>query len=87
MTNKLKFDFTKHAEDVIKEREIPLEFIKRAVLDPDLIMPDASDINLEHKLKKITERDNRILRVVINKNSDPMRIITVFFDRSMRGKL
>ncbi|MFH0977030.1 MAG: DUF4258 domain-containing protein [Spirochaetota bacterium] len=87
MINHLKFDFTKHAEDVIKERRISLEFIERTILDPDLIENDISDINLEHRLKKIPEHEYRVLRIILNKNSDPLRIVTVFFDRSMRGKL
>ena len=39
-----------------------------------------------HFLKKITEYDDRWLRVVMNINEKPYRYVTVFFDRRMRGR-
>jgi hypothetical protein len=31
--------------------------------------------------------DNRVLRVIYNKTVDPAAVITVYFDRRMKGKL
>ena len=42
---------------------------------------------LKHALRRIPEYDDRILRVVYNETSEPWRVVTVFFDRTMRGKL
>jgi hypothetical protein len=35
----------------------------------------------------IEEFDRRVLRVVVNQNAVPVRIVTVYFDRTMKGKL
>jgi len=83
----LKFELSKHAADVIRERNIPVEFIERVIDNPELKEPDATDDELEHYLSRIFEYDSRVLRVIINKYSVPKRVITAFFDRTMRGKL
>ena len=83
----MKYELTKHAEDVIRERNIPTEYIDMVINNPELKESDTCDIELEHYMSRIREYDNRILRVIINKNCNPIRVITVYFDRSMRGKL
>ena len=83
----MKYRLTDHAEYVLKEREIPVEYMERALFKPELICDDKEDSTLEHRLRKIEENDNRVLRVVFNKTVDPIAIITVYFDRSMKGKL
>ena len=55
--------------------------------NPQLIETDPMDSELEHRLRKIDEFDNRVLRVIINPKNDPIRVITLFFDRGMRNKL
>ena len=35
----------------------------------------------------IAERGNRVLRGPVNVTSDPWRVVSAFFDRSMRGEL
>jgi hypothetical protein len=45
------------------------------------------DPELELRFARITERENRVLRVVVNPSVDPIDVISVFFDRNMRGKL
>jgi hypothetical protein len=35
----------------------------------------------------MSERDYRVLRVIYNKTVDPAAVITVYFDRRMKGKL
>lgn len=81
------FELTKHAFDVLKERNIPEEYISRVLENPGLRMDDRDDPELEHYLAMIVEKGDRILRVIVTKNSSPLRIVTAFFDRSMRGKL
>jgi len=48
---------------------------------------DKDDIELEHALAKIPEFGNRVLRVIYKKKASPLKIITVYFDRTMRGKI
>ena len=39
------------------------------------------DPQLEHRLARIPEFNNRVLRVVVNNQKTPLHIVTVFFDR------
>ena len=48
---------------------------------PEQIEPDTVDAELEHHLARIAEFDNRVLRVIVNRNVAPVRVVTVFFDR------
>ena len=54
---------------------------------PDRTEPDRAVPALTHALGSITERDDRILRVVYNALVEPPRIVTVYFDRRQRGKI
>jgi Domain of unknown function (DUF4258) len=79
--------FSRHALDVIEERQIAREWVQRAVDHPSLALADHDDPDLEHVLTAIPEREGRVLRVVYNRSVDPVRVVTAFFDRTMRGKL
>jgi hypothetical protein len=83
----VKYGLTKHAKGVLQEREIPVEWLERTLNAPKLIEPDPDDVELEHRLARIPEHDNRALRVVINKTVRPVLVVTVYFDRTMRKKL
>lgn len=83
----MKFELSKHAVDVIRERNIPIEFIEKVIENPELKESDTHDVELEHYLSRIQEYDNRVLRVIVNTFNDPKRVVTAFFDRTMRGKL
>ncbi len=84
---KARFVLTKHAETVMAAREIPLAWVERTLANPEKVEPDKVDPGLKHALRRIPEQDDRILRVVYNEASEPWRIVTVFFDRTVRGKL
>lgn len=77
---------TKHARDVLDERQIPVAWVERALETPSLIQPSASDASLESRFVKIPEFGNRVLRVVVNKEASPARVVSVYFDRTMKGK-
>ena len=49
--------------------------------------PDPDDVELEHRLGRIREHGARVLRVVVNKTVRPARVVTLYFDRTMIGKL
>jgi hypothetical protein len=83
----LPVHLTQHAEDVLDERQIPSEWVVRAVRNPSLVCPDEEDAELLHALAAVPEREGRVLRVVYNQGADGLRIVTAFLDRSMRGKL
>ena len=83
----MQFNLTKHAEYVIKRRDIPLRSIEYVLGNPLAIEPDKVDPALEHRLGRVAEYGNRVLRVVVNARVEPMRVITVFWDRRARNKL
>jgi hypothetical protein len=79
--------FTLHALDVMEEREIAREWVERVVARPALQLRDPVDPALTAALAPIPERENRVLRVIYNAEVDPVRVVTTFFDRGMKGKL
>jgi hypothetical protein len=82
MTQKLVF--SKHAKDMLTERNISEEWVWRTINSFDN-MEAGADGNM-HYSKAIEEKENRVLHVVVNQNVEPNRIVTVFFDRRLRSK-
>ena len=78
---------TRHAVDAMAERMIPAEWVQRVVAEPSLRVPDPHDPDVERFFRCIPEKDNRVLRVAVNTNVAPWRVVIVFFDRNMRGRL
>ena len=76
------FEFTAHAERMLTERRIVLEWVNRAVAEP--ARTEAKEDGTVHYLKPIPEHGGRVLRVVLSPESGPPRVITVFFDRRER---
>ncbi len=60
---------------------------ERVLAAPSRRLPDLIDPALEHRLAVVPEHDNRVLRVIVNTQSNPVRVVTLYFDRTMRGKL
>ena len=83
----MKFELTKHAQKVLEEREIPMEWMERTLSAPELVMPDPDDATVERRFRRIPEFGGRVLRVAVNTAVEPLRVVSVFFDRKMKGKL
>jgi hypothetical protein len=83
----MDYTLTEHARKVLTERQIPLEWLERVLHQPDLREPDPNDASLERRYRPITEFDGRVLRVVVNTSVEPERVVSIFFDRRMRGRL
>ena len=66
---------------------IPREWVESAVAEPALRTSDPNDPEVERFFRRIPERDGRVLRVAVNTRVAPWRVVSVFFDRSMRGEL
>lgn len=75
------FTFSKHASDVMRDRQIPGEWVIRALDVPDRM--DTQTDGTVHYIKTIPEHGGRFLRVVVNPGVKPMRVVTVFFDRRL----
>lgn len=83
----MKYQLTRHAREVMEERGIPLEWMERALFDPGLVSPDPGCPKLERRFAQIPEFNGRVLRVVVDTSIDPVKVVSVFFDRQMRGQL
>jgi hypothetical protein len=83
----VNYELTQHARTVLEARGIPTEWLKRALREPALTAPDPTDATLERRYRKIPEHGDRVLRVVVNVTVVPVRVVSVYFDRTMKGKL
>ena len=80
----MEIQYSIHAESVIAERNINKEWISATIRNPMRIENDNIDKELSHYLRKIPEKENRVLRVILNANENPPKIVTVYFDRNVR---
>ena len=83
----LELEYTRHAVHAMNERIIPREWVESAVAEPALRAADPNDPEVERFFHRIPEHGNRVLWVAVNTHVAPWRVVSVFFDRSMRGEL
>lgn len=83
----MNYELTKHAQKVLEERGIPIEWIERTLSVPECVLPDPGDSTVERRFRRIPEFGGRVLRVAVNTTVEPKRVVSVFFDRTMKGKL
>lgn len=83
----IEYALTKHAETMLKERGIQLEWLERILLNPVQQHVDLTDPALKHAIGPIAENGDRLLRVIYNETVKPLRIITAYFDRTLRKSL
>jgi hypothetical protein len=83
----VKSQLTNHAHRAVAEREIPIEWIERTLEAPELIVRDPNDPTIQRCFRRIPEFAGRVLRVAVNRAVEPHRVVSVFFDRKMKGKL
>lgn len=69
------------------ERKIAVVWLEQVIVNPQRTEPDPDDPGLEHRLATIAERGDRVLRVMCDPRQNPLKIVTLHFDRSMKGKL
>ncbi|MDD4888114.1 MAG: DUF4258 domain-containing protein [Thiomonas sp.] len=77
----MDYVLTQHARDALAKRQIRVEWVDAAMRSPVWIEIDAIDPLLEHRLAPIAEFGNRVLRVIVNPQTEPWRIVTAYFDR------
>jgi hypothetical protein len=87
MANDFPYLLSEHAKQRITERGILLEWIVQTLEEPQQIEPHVTDPELRYAYRCIPERGERVLKVVYNATNDPWRIVTVYFDRKLKGKL
>lgn len=75
---------TKHAQFQIQERKIQETWVQATLTNPDQTIPLADQHGNTHYLKQIPDFGNKFLRVVVNPQVEPNRIVTLFFDRRIK---
>ena len=83
----VELSVTVHARQAMAERLIPLGWVERVVNGPELRTDDPTDPEVERFFGRLPERGDRVLRVAVNTRVEPWRVVSVFFDRDMRGQL
>ena len=71
--------------EMAKERGLKQEWIDYCLCNAEYI--EDCDDGTKHFCVKIAERDDRVLRVIVNIGSDPNVVVTAFFDRRLKGKV
>jgi hypothetical protein len=82
----MEIHFTEHALQRMAKRAIDRVWVERVIQKPTIRLDDANDSELEHLLAKVPELAERVLRVVVSK-TEPRRVVTLYPDRNMKGKL
>lgn len=82
----MNLTYTEHARQRMIKRQLRQEWIERVIASPARIDPDETDAELEHRLGRVPELADRVLRVVVSK-SEPRRVITMHLDRKLKGQL
>ena len=72
----MDYHLTEHARDVLKKRQIRLEWLEQALTAPERTERDSMDETLEHRLARIKEFGGRTLRVVVDARSARPRAVT-----------
>ncbi|MEL0602344.1 MULTISPECIES: DUF4258 domain-containing protein [Planktothrix] len=75
---------TEHARYQILKRKILESWIEQTLLYPERVELLADIHGNTHYLKRIQEFGDRWLRVVVNPNVEPNRVVTIFFDRRVK---
>ena len=73
-----------HAREMLKGCGIPENWVLEILQSPDRY--EKGPGGQGYYIKSIPEYGNRFLRVVVNRNVSPTRIVTVFFDRRLGKK-
>ncbi len=83
----MNYQWSLHAEQMMRTRRVRPEWVAATLADPARTEPDRDDPGVLHALRAIAENNGRVLRVLYNPMVDPPRIVSVYFDRRMRGQL
>lgn len=78
------FELTAHARSMLAERSISEEWLWATLHEPDAVIE--AEPGKQYYIKAVPENQNRILRVVVNSRTNPNRVVTLYFDRTLRRK-
>ena len=76
-----ELEWSQHAKEMLIERRLREEWVVGAIA-----FPDRSEVHGDgstHYIKAVPEHGGRFLRVIVNRDKSPNRIVTAFFDRRL----
>ncbi len=79
----LEYEFSERAYNMMKERNIQQAWVQLAIENPE--KKELKDDGTLHYIPASEQYGGRYLRVVVNPDVRPKRIVTFFFDRRIRG--
>ena len=85
--DEIPYSLSYHAELRLTERKLEWAWVAMTVAEPTLIEAHPEDATCRCAYRAIPEAGGRVLKVVYNRTTDPWHIVTIHFDRRMRGKL
>lgn len=77
----VRVSFTRHAEDMLRERKFTKEEIISFISNPDWWENDGQEAEVWHAFKRVGKK---VLRVVIKGREEPYTVITMFYDKRLR---
>jgi hypothetical protein len=78
---------TEHARQRMAERNIAEAWVSRTLENPARVEIDPIKPQCSHAYAVIPEYHNLVLKVIYDSVQYPVRVVTVYFDRKMKGKL
>ncbi|MBD2234382.1 DUF4258 domain-containing protein [Phormidium tenue] len=86
-SDETSYNLSHHAELRLAERKIELAWVALTVAEPALVEHHPEDPTCQCAYRAIPEAGGRVLKVVYNRTTNPWHIVTIHFDRRMRGRL
>ena len=83
----VEYELSDHAVKRMLQRNIKADWIELTLATPDRDEQDRVEPTVRHAIKRIVEMDSRVLRVIYDPKRSPRFVISVYFDRRMKGKL
>lgn len=83
----MEYELSNHAAVMLRRRGIQREWMEAALTSPQRIERDTTDPFIVYHLRTIEACEGRVLRVLYNQTMTPVRVVSVFLDRRMKGKL
>lgn len=77
-----EYEFSEHARAMLRERNIKEDWVRSTMERPE--SKEHREDGTIHYIRVVEEYGRRYLRVIVNPNDIPPRVITVFFDRRFR---
>jgi hypothetical protein len=72
-----------HGRKRMIKRKIRTEWIEITLTHPARIENDEVDPTLAHALRPIPEKGFRVLRVIYDETTDPVTVVTTYFDNEV----